>query len=284
MWQKGGQSDKYHETYHEFEWMNTMAFCDSAVSTGFRNIDSMLGGFKRGQTYLLGSRPGMGKTTFALHVVNYLLLHEKGTVAYFASTERSDKIVRQLVMNTGRFNDEEMKLLEASKSEDRRFCEAKRKVAEANVFIDDTTGISVDKILETCSSLKKPIDLIVVDDLQLVVQMNPVTGQHYSESDICRMLSDVAHEFHCPVLILFQLGRECELRADHHPTMKDLTDSMIDKAVDNVFFLFRDDYYNDDSAYLNIVEFYIAEEEYVSMKDSAILAWIPEKRAFCSVV
>lgn len=229
-----------------------MALHDSTVSTGFRNIDSMLGGLERGKTYLLGSRPGMGKTTFALQVVNYLALQDRGTVVYFALADRS-------------------------------ICEARRIVIEANVFIDDTPDISVDKILETCNSLKKPIDLIVVDYLQLVVQRNPVIGQCYSESHICRMLSDVAHEFHCPVLILSQLGRDCELRADHHPTMRDLADSMIDKNVDNVFFLFRDDYYNDDSAYLNIAEFYIAEEEYVSMKDSAILAWVPEKGIFCSV-
>ena len=80
-----------------------------------------------------------------------------------------------------------------------------------------------------------------------------------------------------------QLSRTCELREDHHPVKKDLTDSMIDMAVDNIFFLFRDDYYNEDSLYLNIAEFYIAKEEYSSMDDSAILVWLPEYCVFCSV-
>ena len=260
-----------------------MAFCNLVVSTGFNDIDRMLGGLKRGQTYLLGSRQGMGKTTFALNVVNYLALHEKRTVVYFAAAEKSDKIVRQLIMNTGKFNTKEMEMFEASKSDDRRFCEAKEKVAEANVFIDDTPGISVDKILETCTSVNKLIDLIVVDYLQLVVQMDQATGQHYSESRICQILSDIAHKFNCPVLILSQISKDCELRENHHPIMKDLTDSMIAETVDNIFFLFRDDYYDDDSAYLNIAEFYVAKEEYTSMDDSACLARLPECCVFCSI-
>lgn len=232
-----------------------MTFHNLDVSTGFYEIDSMLGGLKRGQTYLLGSRPGMGKTAFALCIVNNLVLHEKRTVVYFSPAERDDG----------------------------RFCEAWEKTVGANVFIDNTPDISVDMILETCSLVSKPIDLIVVDYLQLVVQRNPINGSYYSEFQICQLLSDVADKFNCPVLILSQLSRTCELREDHHPVKKDLTDSMIDMAVDNIFFLFRDDYYNEDSLYLNIAEFYIAKEEYSSMDDSAILVWLPEYCVFCSV-
>lgn len=261
-----------------------MAFHDLAVSTGFDAIDRMLGGLKRGQTYLLGSRPGMGKTTFALNIANHLALYEKKTVVYFSTSEGRDKIVRRLTMNAGKFNGKEMEMYESSKSDDQSFSEVRKKVADANLFIDDTPGISVDRILETCNSVNKPIDLIVVDYLQLVVQMDPVTESLYPESHICRLLSGVADEYNCPVLILSQINRVCELREDHHPIMKDLTDSMIDKAVDNIFFLFRDDYYNDDSAYLNIAEFYLAKEKYYSMDDSAILARLPEYCAFCSVI
>ena len=81
-----------------------MAFHDLAVSTGFDAIDRMLGGLKRGQTYLLGSRPGMGKTTFALNIANHLALYEKKTVVYFSTSEGRDKIVRRLTMNAGKFN------------------------------------------------------------------------------------------------------------------------------------------------------------------------------------
>ncbi|MDF5361692.1 DnaB-like helicase C-terminal domain-containing protein, partial [Vibrio parahaemolyticus] len=135
-------------------------------------------------------------------------------------------------------------------------------LSKINIFIDDTAGISLMEMKAKCRRMKveKGLDLVVIDYLQLVETDSRAESRQQEISAISRGLKAIAKEMECPVLALSQLSRAPELRADHRPILSDLRESgAIEQDADVVLFLYRDDYYNEDSEKKNIGEVIIAK-------------------------
>ena len=135
-------------------------------------------------------------------------------------------------------------------------------LSKINIYIDDTAGISLMEMKAKCRRLKieKGLDLILVDYLQLM-QLNGYTESRQQEiSAISRGLKGLAKEMECPVIALSQLSRAPELRSDHRPILSDLRESgAIEQDADVVMFLYRDEYYDNESEKKNIGELIIAK-------------------------
>ena len=135
-------------------------------------------------------------------------------------------------------------------------------LSQANIFIDDTAGISLIEMKAKCRRLKleKGLDLIVIDYLQLMQSEGRQENRQQEISAISRGLKALAKEMDCPVVALSQLSRAPELRSDHRPILSDLRESgAIEQDADVVMFLYRDDYYHEDSDKKNIGEVIIAK-------------------------
>ena len=136
-------------------------------------------------------------------------------------------------------------------------------MSDAEIYIDDTPGISVMEIRAKCRKLKleKNIGMVVIDYLQLVQGSNKRNGSREQEiSEISRSLKILAKELNVPVIALSQLSRAVEQRPDHRPMLSDLRESgAIEQDADIVMFLYRDDYYNQDSEKKDIAEVILAK-------------------------
>jgi replicative DNA helicase len=143
-----------------------------------------------------------------------------------------------------------------------RIIEAMAPLSKAKVFIDDTPGISLMEMKAKCRKLKmeKGLDLVLIDYLQLMQLDSKYENRQQEISAISRGLKGLAKEMDCPVLALSQLSRAPELRADHRPILSDLRESgAIEQDADVVMFLYRDEYYHEDSEKKNIGEVIIAK-------------------------
>jgi replicative DNA helicase len=149
-------------------------------------------------------------------------------------------------------------------------------LAQAKIFIDDTPGITVMEMKAKCRRLKmeKGLDLVLIDYLQLMSGDGRSESRQQEISNISRSLKGLAREMDCPVIALSQLSRAPELRADHRPILSDLRESgAIEQDADIVMFLYRDEYYHDDSEKKNIGEVIIAKQRNGST-GTVELAWL----------
>ena len=159
-------------------------------------------------------------------------------------------------------------------------------LSDSNIFIDDTPGISVMEIRAKCRKLKleKNIGLVVIDYLQLVQGSNKRIGSREQEiSEISRSLKILAKEINVPVIALSQLSRAVEQRPDHRPMLSDLRESgAIEQDADIVMFLYRDDYYNQESEKKDIAEVIIAKHRGGSLGNVELL-WMGNYTKFVNL-
>ena len=159
-------------------------------------------------------------------------------------------------------------------------------IANSNLVIDDTPGISITELRSKCRKLKleKDLRVIIIDYLQLMSGGSKKTDSRQQEiSEISRSLKALARELSVPVLALSQLSRACETRPDHRPMLSDLRESgAIEQDADVVMFLYRDDYYNKDSEAKNIAEVIIAKQRNGPI-GTVELAWLPNYTKFGNI-
>ena len=167
-----------------------------------------------------------------------------------------------------------------------KLAEAIGPLSEAEIYIDDTPGISVMEIRAKCRKLKleKNIGMVVIDYLQLVQGSNKRNGSREQEiSEISRSLKILAKELNVPVIALSQLSRAVEQRPDHRPMLSDLRESgAIEQDADIVMFLYRDDYYNEDSEKKNVAEVIIAKHRSGSTGTVELL-WLGNYTKFTNI-
>ena len=223
----------------------------TGVTTGFRDLDAKTSGLQKSELIILAARPAMGKTAFALSLALNAAVKGGASVMVF-SMEMSKEALGQLLLAME--SKVEMQKLKTGRLERRDWDDvniALEVLSGANIFIDDTAGISIMEMKSKCRRLKaeKKLDLVVIDYLQL---MNPegrsLESRTQEISVISRNLKLLARELDCPVLVLSQLSRNPEQRTDHRPMLSDLRDSgSIEQDADIVLFLYRDEYYNEDT-------------------------------------
>ena len=250
--------DKLEKLYNQKEHI-------TGVPTGFVDLDYKTAGLHGSELILVAARPAMGKTAFALNIATNVAVRAKVPVAIFSLEMSKEQLVSRVLSSETTIDSNKLKTGKMEEEDWIKLSEGMEFLSEAEMYIDDTPGISITEIRAKCRKLKleKNIGLVVIDYLQLISGSgNRKNGSREQEiSEISRSLKILAKELNVPVIALSQLSRAPEQRKDdHRPMLSDLRESgAIEQDADIVMFLYRDDYYNPDSENKNIAEVILAK-------------------------
>lgn len=235
----------------------------TGVPTGFIDLDYKTAGMQPSDLILVAARPSMGKTAFSLNIIQTAAIKHKKKVAVFSLEMAKDQLVNRMLCAEALVDAQKVRTGNLEPEDWDRIAMAIPNLSAADVFIDDTPGISVMEMRAKCRRLKleKGLDLIMIDYLQLMTGSSKSDSRQQEISEISRSLKALAREMQVPVIALSQLSRACEARADHRPMLSDLRESgAIEQDADVVMFLYRDEYYHPDSDKKNIGEVIIAKQ------------------------
>ena len=271
--------------YKVFDRLTELAQSDSAIpglSTGLKDLDVKINGLNKSDLVLIAARPAMGKSSLALNIGVNVAKKYKKTVAVFNLEMSREQLAMRLLsgesfvdsakMQTGKLTDEEWsKLAMASAA-----------LSQTDIRIDDNPSITV---AEMNAKLRRVEDLglVIIDYLQLM------TGSGYGKQsdnrvqivgDISRSLKIMAKELNVPVICLSQLSRAVESRQDKRPMMSDLRESgAIEQDADVIMFIYRDDYYNENSEEKNVAECIVSKNRH-GETGTVKLQWLPQYTTF----
>jgi len=234
----------------------------TGLTTGFIDLDNKLSGLQKSDLILLAARPSMGKTAISVNIVTNAALKANAKVAVFSLEMSKEQLVQRMISATAHVDLQKIISGRLSEEEWIQVINAMGPLSQAEIFIDDTAGISLMEMKAKCRRLKieKGLDLVMIDYLQLMQLDGRQESRQQEISAISRGLKALAKEMECPVIALSQLSRAPELRTDHRPILSDLRESgAIEQDADVVLFLYRDEYYHEDSEKKNIGEVIIAK-------------------------
>ena len=219
----------------------------TGVPTGFTDLDLMTAGFQPSDLIIVAARPSMGKTAFALNLVESASVHAgKPASALVFSLEMSkEQLVQRLLCSVSKVDASRLRTGHLGESDWPKLTNGAGLLSEAQIFIDDTPGISILEVRAKARRLKaeKDLGIIVVDYLQLMTGRNSENRQQ-EISEISRSLKALAKELHVPVIALSQLNRSLENRTDKRPIMADLRESgAIEQDADVIMFVYRESVY-----------------------------------------
>ncbi len=224
----------------------------TGIPTGFYDLDKLTSGLHESQLIIIAARPAMGKTAFALNLVTNVAMNTKKKVALFNLEMGAEQLAMRMLSSTGQINGGNLLKGKLEHNDWKRVNEAISRLAETSIFIDDTPGITIGEIRAKARRLASEGDLamIVIDYLQLISIESKYAGNRQQEiSEISRSLKTLAMELKIPIIALAQLSRSVDSRDDKRPILSDLRESgSIEQDADIVAFLYRDDYYNKESA------------------------------------
>lgn len=256
--------DVLPKTFEKIEEIYNNQGRTTGVPTGFVDLDLKTAGFQPSDLILIAARPSMGKTAFALNIVQYAAVRKDTPTAIFSLEMSEEQLVNRMLSAEAHIDAQKLRTGELDQEDWVSIARAMGPLSSAPVYIDDTPGISVNEVRAKCRRLKleKGLGLIIIDYLQLM-SGNSSRGENRQQeiSEISRSLKSLAREMNAPVIALSQLSRACEARADHRPMLSDLRESgAIEQDADIVAFLYRDDYYNPDTEKKGIAEVIIAKQ------------------------
>lgn len=240
------------------------------VPTGFVMLDKMLGGFQKSDLIIVAGRPGMGKTSMGLSIAQNAAKRYNARVAIFSLEMSNEQLVQRLLSVESAIDSHRLRLGQVYEEEWPILMEAANTLAATNIFIDDTPGATVMDIRTKARRLyaEHGIDLIIIDYMQLMSGSNTSgRGENRQQeiSYISRSLKELSRELNVPVVAISQLSRAVESRADKRPMLSDLRESgSIEQDADVVLFVYREDYYVEDTDRKNIADVIIAKHRHGS--------------------
>ena len=237
----------------------------TGLTTGFRDLNKKINGLQRSDLLLIAARPAMGKTAFALNLVQNAALKGDASVAVFSLEMSKEQLVQRMVAAQSSVELKKIKTGTLAANDWPRITDGMAVLSGAKIHIDDTPGIKISELRSKCRKLKieKGLDLVLIDYLQLMEGEGQNESRQQEIAKISRSLKILAKELDCPVVALSQLSRAPEQRADHRPMLSDLRESgSIEQDADIVMFLYRDEYYNPDTEKKNIGEVIVAKNRH----------------------
>lgn len=275
------------ETYEDIERIASNPGTITGVPTGFTDLDRQTTGLQPSDLVLLGARPSMGKTAFALNIVQHAAVREHKVCAIFSLEMSKKQLANRLLCAESLVDSERIRRGTLENEDWEKLLEALAPLSEAPIYIDDTSGITLAELRSKCRKLKleKGLDLIMIDYLQLMSGSKSNSGENRQQeiSDISRGLKALAREMQAPVLALSQLSRALESRSDRRPMLSDLRESgAIEQDADVVMFLYRDEYYNKESKDHNIAEVIVAKQRN-GATGTIKLAWLGQYTKFANL-
>ncbi|MCR5105643.1 MAG: replicative DNA helicase, partial [Eubacterium sp.] len=248
----------------------------NGLRTGFTDLDNMLTGLHGGELILIAARPAMGKTAFVLNIAHHVSMKEQVPIVLFSLEMSREQLVTRLVAVDSMVEAKSLKTGDLTDNDWGKIIETADNMANAPIFIDDNSAITMPELRSKCRKLKQTegIGLIIIDYLQLMSATGKVESRQQFISEVSRSLKTLARELNVPVIALSQLNRAVDSRTDHRPVLADLRESgAIEQDADVVMFIYRDDYYNDASEKPGIAEIIVAKQRNGST-GPVDLAWI----------
>lgn len=240
------------EIEKQYENKNTGGL--SGINTGFRDLNTITGGFQKSDFIVLGARPAMGKTALALSIA--LRVAKKNIpVAVFSLEMSRQQLGKRLISAMSCINSSKISSGQITENEWTKILVQCDKLSKFPLYIDDTAEMSVMELRSKARQLKheKDIQLMIIDYLQLLSSDRKRDSKVQEVSDISRQLKILAKELNIPIIALAQLSRKVEERQDKRPMLSDLRESgAIEQDADIVAFLYRDSYYNKDCKEKNL--------------------------------
>ncbi len=234
------------------------------IPTGYKDMDSTLAGFQRSDLIILAARPSMGKTAMALNLAQNVAVKAEKPVLLFSLEMSKEQLVDRMLASEAGVNSWNLRTGNLTDSDFEKIGHAMGSLGEAQLFIDDTPGITVSDLRTKArrEAHKRELGLVIVDYLQLMSGGSKYGGGEnrvQEISEISRGLKSIARELNVPILALSQLSRSVESRSPQIPQLADLRESgSIEQDADVVMFLYRDDYYNPDTSEKpNILDIFI---------------------------
>ena len=271
--------------YKVFDRLTELSQSDSAIpglSTGLRDLDTKINGLNKSDLLLIAARPAMGKTSFALNIGLNVAKKYKKTVAFFSLEMSREQLVMRLLSGESFVDSQKLATGKLSDDEWAKLCMASAALSQTDIRVDDNPSATVAEMNAKCRRLDN-LGLVIIDYLQLM------TGSGYGKNsenrvtvvgEISRALKIMAKELNVPVICLSQLSRGPESRQDKRPILSDLRESgSIEQDADEVLFLYRDDYYNENSEEKNVAECIVSKNRH-GETGTVKLQWLPQYTTF----
>ncbi|MBR4109026.1 MAG: replicative DNA helicase [Oscillospiraceae bacterium] len=284
--ERGDSLEHIGVTLHKvFDRLTELSQSDSAIpgmSTGMRDLDKKINGLNDSDLLLVAARPAMGKSAFALNVALNVAKKYNKTVAIFNLEMSREQLAMRLLAIESFVDGQKMATGKLTEEEWSKLCMASASLSQTDIRIDDNPSITVAEMNAKCRRLEN-LGLVVVDYLQLM------SGSGYGKGsdnrvtmvgEISRAMKIMAKELNVPVICISQLSRGPESRTDKRPMLSDLRESgAIEQDADEVIFLYRDEYYNENSEDKGIAECIVSKNRHGEV-GTVKLQWIPQYQTF----
>ncbi|QEI14258.1 replicative DNA helicase [Cellvibrio japonicus] len=236
----------------------------TGVPTGIADLDQRTSGWQAGELVILAARPSMGKTALALNFVEGALFNQSRPVVVFSMEMPSSALIMRMLSSIGRIDQGKMRNGKLTEEDWPKLSSAVAKLKDKLLFIDDTGGLNPQEMRARVRRIAREHGnpgMIMVDYLQLMTVVGSGEGRTQEISEISRSLKGMAKEFDCPMIALSQLNRGVESRPNKRPMNSDLRESgAIEQDADVILFIYRDEYYNEDSPDKGIAELIIGKQ------------------------
>ncbi|MFW5824348.1 MAG: replicative DNA helicase [Marinobacter sp.] len=237
----------------------------TGLTTGFTDLDEWTSGMQPSDLVIVAGRPSMGKTTFAMNIVENALLSSGEPILVFSMEMPADAIVMRMLSSLGRIDQTRMRSGKLEEDDWPRLTSAVSLLKDKPLYIDDTPGLSPTEMRSRARRIAREnggrLGLIMVDYLQLMRVPGNTEGRTAEISEISRSLKGLAKELSCPVVALSQLNRSLEQRPNKRPVNSDLRESgAIEQDADVIMFVYRDEVYNEDTQDKGIAEIIIGKQ------------------------
>jgi len=235
----------------------------TGIPTGFKDLDEMLSGLQRGDLVIIAARPSMGKTSLALNIAQHVGTKTNHTVGLFSLEMSKEQIFLRLLSGEAGIDGQRLRTGFLHSDDWDKLTQALAVLGDARIYIDDTPGIGVLEMRAKARRLQgeKALDLLVVDYIQLMQARGRFDNRTQELGSISRSLKGLAKELNIPIVVLSQLSRAPEARADHKPQLSDLRESgALEQDADVVMLIYREDQYNPTPENENVAELIVAKQ------------------------
>ena len=284
--ERGDSLEHIGVTLHKvFDRLTELSQSDSVIpgmSTGMRDLDRKINGLNNSDLLLIAARPAMGKSAFALNLALNVAKKYNKTVAIFSLEMSREQLAMRLLASESFVDGQKMATGKLTEEEWSKLCMASAALSQTDIRIDDNPSITVAEMNAKCRRVDN-LGLVVVDYLQLM------GGSGYGKSsenrvtlvsEISRSMKVMAKELNVPVICLSQLSRGPESRTDKRPMLSDLRESgAIEQDADEVLFLYRDEYYNENTEDKGVAECIVSKNRHGEV-GTVKLQWIPQYQTF----
>ena len=250
--------------------------------TGYDDLDNVIVGMGNSDLVLIGARPGMGKTSFAMNIAVSAALKTKKAVCVFSLEMSAEQLANRMLSSEAQIDSYKMRSGNLENEDWKAIAYASSKLSEAEIYIDDTPGVTVTAMKSKLRRVKD-LGLVVIDYLQLMQGDRHSDNRVQEVADISRGLKLLAKELNVPVITCAQLSRGPENRPDKRPMLSDLRDSgAIEQDADIVMFLYRDEYYKEETVEQSVAEVIVAKNRHGSL-EKVKLGWIGRYTKFTTL-